>query len=112
MALVPTATTFDAADAAVVAGFWAAALGVEAPADATAEFAQVSTDSQTLCFAQVPEGKTVKNRVHLDLAADDLDAEVARLEALGAAVHEVHTDGGRWTTMRDVEGNEFCVVAG
>ena len=58
-------------------------------------------------FVLVPEGKVVKNRVHLDLAADDPAAEVARLVALGAvAVREY--DG--WTQMADPEGNEFCVL--
>jgi len=111
MALTPSATSFDAADAARVASFWAAALGGSVGDEPTAEFAQVTANGTMLCFSQVPESKDVKNRVHLDLTADDLDAEVARLQSLGATVFAVYADGGRWTTMRDVEGNEFCVVA-
>lgn len=61
----------------------------------------------TLFFQQVPEPKTVKNRVHLDVEAPDQQAEVDRLLALGATVHSVHE---RWTTMLDPEGNEFCVA--
>lgn len=61
-----------------------------------------------LCFQEVVEDKVAKNRVHLDLRAADRDAEVARLAALGATVHQVME---RWTTMLDPEGNEFCVAA-
>lgn len=66
-----------------------------------------------LLFNQVPEQKTVKNRVHLDLhvGADRRPAEVARLEGLGASVQrEVDEPGGRWVLMTDPEGNEFCVA--
>jgi hypothetical protein len=60
-----------------------------------------------VCFQQVPEGKVTKNRVHLDLIADDPKAEVERLCALGASVHH---EGDGWTTLLDPEGNEFCVM--
>ncbi len=55
-------------------------------------------------LTQIP--KEVRNRVHLDLATDDRPREVARLEALGAVVRDVH---GQHTVMLDPEGNEFCV---
>ena len=58
-------------------------------------------------FVRVPESKTAKNRMHFDLRAPgSIDAEVARLEALGASVVRVGAD---LTVMRDPEGNEFCV---
>ena len=63
-------------------------------------------------FQAVPETKTVKNRVHLDLIVgpERHDAEVERLVALGASVVGVHDgDEGRWTLMVDPEGNEFDV---
>ena len=60
-----------------------------------------------LVFVRVPEEKAVKNRVHLDLGADDREAEVQRLLALGA---RRVADHGSWTVMQDPEGNEFCVV--
>lgn len=65
-----------------------------------------------LVFQKVPEPKTVKNRMHLDLTPDDRRAEVARLMGLGATeVGEFeHPFGSAWTTMRDPEGNEFCVM--
>ncbi|MFJ9814082.1 VOC family protein [Streptomyces sp. NPDC101151] len=65
-----------------------------------------------LLFQRVPETKTVKNRLHLDLhPGDRLRAdEVARLEALGARVlSEVKQPGGEWVVLADPEGNEFCV---
>ncbi|MCM2412405.1 VOC family protein [Streptomyces sp. RKAG290] len=65
-----------------------------------------------LLFQRVPEPKTVKNRLHLDLHAgpDRRDAEVARLEGLGANVlRKVEEPGGTWTVLTDPEGNEFCV---
>jgi hypothetical protein len=65
-----------------------------------------------LLFQRVPETKTVKNRIHLDLhPGEGLRArEVARLTALGASVlREVDEPSGAWVVMADPEGNEFCV---
>ncbi|MGA4864962.1 VOC family protein [Streptomyces lavendulocolor] len=65
-----------------------------------------------LLFQRVPEPKSGKNRLHLDLHAPSgrRDAEVARLEACGASVlRHVKEPGGEWTVMADPEGNEFCV---
>ncbi|MFE2265348.1 VOC family protein [Streptomyces griseosporeus] len=65
-----------------------------------------------LLFQRVPEAKTVKNRLHLDLhpGADRRDTEVERLEGLGATVvRRVKEAGGEWVVMTDPEGNEFCV---
>ncbi len=63
-------------------------------------------------FQLVPEGKTVKNRVHLDVrVGGDVDAEVARLTERGATrLHEGRQGPHRWVTMADPEGNEFCVT--
>jgi catechol 2,3-dioxygenase-like lactoylglutathione lyase family enzyme len=68
-----------------------------------------------LVFVPVPEGKAVKNRLHIDLAppADgDQAAEVRRLESLGATRADVGQDPGTstWVVMADPEGNEFCVL--
>ncbi|MGC9440276.1 VOC family protein [Streptomyces sp. WG5] len=65
-----------------------------------------------LLFQRVPEGKTGKNRIHLDLHPGEgsREEEVARLEALGASVlRQVKEPGGEWVVMADPEGNEFCV---
>ena len=63
-----------------------------------------------MMFIAVPEAKSVKNRVHLDLDADDREAEVRRLIELGAThIHDKDEWGISWTTLADPEGNEFCV---
>lgn len=68
-----------------------------------------------LVFVKVPEPKTVKNRLHLDLAphtSQDRDAEIARLEALGATRVDVgQGEEVSWTVLADPEGNEFCVLS-
>ncbi|MER8011319.1 MULTISPECIES: VOC family protein [unclassified Streptomyces] len=65
-----------------------------------------------LLFQRVPEAKTVKNRLHLDLHPGEgrREGEVERLEALGAsALRRVKEPSGEWVVMADPEGNEFCV---
>jgi hypothetical protein len=102
--------TFDAADALVLARFWAAALGTDVDDDSTSDRAYVEAPGwggPNMWFVRVPEPKTAKNRMHFDLRAPGPVAdEVARLEALGATVVAASDD---LTTMRDPEGNEFCV---
>jgi hypothetical protein len=63
-----------------------------------------------LLFLKVPEGKTVKNRLHLDLRPDDQAAEVARLERLGARRVSVGQQDVSWVVMADPDGNEFDVL--
>ncbi|RII22213.1 Glyoxalase-like domain protein [Streptomyces sp. YIM 130001] len=66
-----------------------------------------------LLFNRVPEAKTGKNRLHIDLHAGGgrRPAEVARLEGLGATfVRDVKEQGGQWALLQDPEGNEFCVA--
>jgi hypothetical protein len=63
-----------------------------------------------LLFLEVPEGKAVKNRLHLDLRPEDQGAEVARLEALGARWVSVGQGEVSWVVMADPEGNEFDVL--
>jgi hypothetical protein len=67
----------------------------------------------TLTFAHVPEGKTGKNRLHLDLSPADReqDEEVRRLLDLGARHADVGQDDESWVVLADPEGNEFCVLA-
>ena len=66
-----------------------------------------------LTFAHVPEGKTVKNRVHLDVNPTDRsqDEEIARLIGLGATVVNDNRPEFGWVTLADPEGNEFDVLA-
>jgi Glyoxalase-like domain len=67
----------------------------------------------TLTFARVPEGKTVKNRLHLDInpADREQDEEIARLVGLGARVVNDNRPEFSWVTLTDPEGNEFDVLA-
>ena len=68
-----------------------------------------------MVFVPVAEGKAVKNRLHIDLAphtSQDRDAEIARLERLGATRVDVGQPGdATWTVLADPEGNEFCVLS-
>ena len=103
---------FDCADPAAVAAFWGQALGfVEASSsDLGVLLQERDGPGRWMWFARVPEGKSAKNRYHLDLETDELDAEIARLERLGATTLEVHRlDFWDWNVMADPEGNEFCL---
>jgi len=75
----------------------------------------VARDDDTypgLIFVPVPESKTVKNRLHIDLAPDDRDEEVRRIEGLGAKRVDVgQTAENTWVVLADPEGNEFCVLS-
>ena len=108
----------DCVDAAALARFWADALGREIADHATREHAVVLVDDEAihgprLAFHHVPEPKTVKNRLHLDLITTDLEAETERLIGLGArTIREIDEGGARWTTFADIEGNEFDLIAG
>ena len=70
---------------------------------------------QGLVFVRVPEDRTVKNRLHIDLAphtSQDRDAEIARLLDRGATRVDVgQGDSVPWTVLADPEGNEFCVLS-
>ncbi|MET9415523.1 VOC family protein [Streptomyces klenkii] len=107
--------TIDSADPYALAGFWAQALdGSLADDDFPGDpEAVVTTATATLLFVRVDDHKTVKNRVHVDLQPQDRtrDEEVERLLSLGAMLQGDHRrpDGTGWVTLRDLEGNEFCV---
>src|SRR6266705_2896109 len=101
---------FDCADAGALATFWAGVLTTEVDAGSNQFFATVnrSADGPTLMFVQVPEPRTGKNRLHVDLAGTDWAAEVDRLVALGAKRHDEHDEyGTHWITLADPEGNVF-----
>jgi len=108
---------FDAQDARVAANFWAAVLGRTVADGATRDNALISADpavpGSRIGFHRVPEGKTVKNRMHFDVITTDFDAEVERLTGLGATkLNEVNGDAAHWVTLADPEGNEFDLIAG
>jgi predicted enzyme related to lactoylglutathione lyase len=103
--------TFDARDPGALATFWSAVL--ERPvADGANEFFAVIEGPPNWLFIAVPEGKTAKNRMHVDLDVDDLATARVQLEELGATfVHERNEYGLTWMTFQDPEGNEFCVAS-
>jgi predicted enzyme related to lactoylglutathione lyase len=104
--------TFDCADPIRLSGFWSVALGLPVDEGASEFFASI-TDTPTWFFIKVPEPKSVKNRVHVDLTAADVTAEIESLHALGATTVAEHDEWGTaWTVMLDPEGNEFCIAAG
>ena len=108
--------SIDCADAVTLAGFWSRVLGRPVNPGADAQDAAIDATGPDggprLAFHQVPEPKTVKNRLHLDLRTDQFEAEGQRLTALGAtAVRDIEKPGARWTTFTDPEGNEFDLVA-
>ena len=135
-----TQVTFDCADPHAQAAFWSQVIGT--PVEDHAAFVdQLVADGRMpaadriivggrsafrdvaacgdpagpeprLFFQRVPEGKSAKNRVHLDIQVDDdrKEAEVRRLEGLGARLIGTNNDRGPFTyVMQDPEGNEFCL---
>ncbi|BCJ76310.1 hypothetical protein CS0771_58540 [Catellatospora sp. IY07-71] len=109
-----------ALDDSALGGFWAEALGWEVSSEGPgvtnlepAGFAYPDPAAVCIDLVRYPDPKTVKNRVHLDLAAKSPahQAElVARLKELGATLADVGQGDVPWTVMADPEGNEFCVL--
>ena len=105
----------DCADPERLAEFWCAVLGWQV-IDRDEQDVEIGDGGAgpTILFEVVPEAKTMKNRLHLDLRALDGDqaAEVERLIALGARRVDIGQGDVRWVVLADPEGNEFCVLAG
>ena len=104
----------DCADPETLAEFWAAALGYEPLGNAGNYVALVppTPGRPKLLLQGVPEPKTTKNGMHLDIETPDIEPEAARLEKLGATRLGAETQsehGSTWIVMADPEGNEFCV---
>ena len=129
MALRWYTTVIDSTEPRALADWWANALGwqkiyeaddevVIIPAYADEELLKATAWERVppgLVFVKVPEAKTGKNRLHLDLAphtSDDRDAEIARLKEMGATEVDVgQGDDVSWTVLADPQGNEFCVLS-
>ena len=111
----------DADEPGRLARFWASALGWEVASEEPDEvdvcppgFSYPDPSALPLVFVPVPEPKTGKNRVHLDLATESARhqaAEVERLLALGAVPADIGQGDVPWTVLADPEGNEFCVLS-
>ncbi|WP_313813950.1 VOC family protein [Glutamicibacter sp.] len=109
----------DCTDPLVVARFWCAALDyqvIEAEAGLISiARSEPRAGEPVLCFAKVPESKTTKNRLHIDVRpiASTQQEEVERLVGLGANYADVgQSENDDWVVLRDPEGNEFCVLSG
>jgi hypothetical protein len=118
----------DCRDAPALARWWAGVLDwqvtyegddevVIGPRQADGHSADIPVEQRApaLAFGPVPEGKQVKNRLHIELApraGDDQEAEVSRLLGLGATRADVGQGGDEsWVVLADPEGNEFCVLS-
>ena len=103
----------DAVDSERLAAFWSAALDWPVAFSDPGEVAIEPPDDAgpAMLFIQAAEPKAGKNRLHLDLSCDDQDAEVRRLEGLGARRIDIGQGATSWVVMADPEGNEFCVLA-
>jgi len=121
-----TEIAIDCADPLALARFWCSVLGYDVQDEDEEGVVTIGSPlapegrerpgpvPPTLTFARVPEGKVVKNRLHLDVNPTDRDqdAEVQRLLDLGARHADVGQTGEEsWVTLADPEGNEFCVLA-
>lgn len=122
-----TELAIDCADPAGLARFWCSVLGYEVR-DEDAEEGVVTIGPRAvpeaedrpgpvppvLTFARVPEGKSVKNRLHIDVSPSDREQgdEVRRLIGLGARRADVGQGDASWIVLTDPEGNEFCVLGG
>ncbi|MDI6098767.1 VOC family protein [Actinoplanes sp. NEAU-A12] len=109
--------TVDCADPYELATFWSGVTGWPVSDQDTPGDDEVLIEAPPpvpgLLFIRVPEGKTVKNRIHFDWQPTERtrDEEVERVIRLGASLYEDHRgpQGRGWVTLLDLEGNEFCI---
>jgi predicted enzyme related to lactoylglutathione lyase len=110
----------DCADPLLMAEFWSAALGYRAigsvgrvgSAGHYTALVPESGSGPKLLLQWVPEAKSSKNRMHIDIQTPDIDGLASRLVGLGATMlhaEPCHEHGATWLLMADPEGNEFCV---
>jgi predicted enzyme related to lactoylglutathione lyase len=100
---------FDCKDPERLAAWWQALIGGETSVDGDGDV-HLDGGAVPLLFLGVPEEKSLKNRLHLDLRVEDFEAAVARARSLGAQLADDIFTGERWRVFRDPEGNEFCIM--
>jgi predicted enzyme related to lactoylglutathione lyase len=114
MASTFTELIVDAAEPRRLAEFWCAVLGwhVTEDDDEGVEIAAADGSLPAIVFVPVPEPKTVKNRVHIDVNPTGCDQaeEVERVLALGARRVDIGQGEQSWVVLADPEGNEFCIL--
>ncbi len=117
MSLTIQTISFDCHDPAALATFWQQVLGWRVTYQTDDEWvleppegSQQDGVAPDLLFFKVPDEKSVKNRLHLDLRPQDRDAEVARVVGLGAREVDIGQGEQTWVVLADPEGNEFCVL--
>ena len=105
--------TLDCHDLDTLAAFWSATLHYRRGSPGIEGYIALEPlagDGVVLNLQRVPEPKLTKNRLHLDLLVEDVEAEVDRLLVLGATRLEDHSEyGTHWSVLADPESNEFCV---
>lgn len=105
----------DTVDPARIAPFWCALLGVEERGWFGEDYLTLKDNDRTvpaIAFQRVPESKSFKNRLHIDLEVEEMDDAIRRIRELGGSVvsQERELDGYHWRVMADPEGNEFCIA--
>ena len=109
-----TELVVDSAAPDRLAAFWMAVLGWQPTGryQGAVEIAGPPGSGPSLTFVPVPEAKSVKNRLHLDVnpVGCDQEQEVERLIGLGARRIDIGQDEQSWVVLADPEGNEFCVL--
>jgi predicted enzyme related to lactoylglutathione lyase len=106
--------TVDRRDPQRLAEFWSGPLGVEVAGGFGETYVLLKRPSEeaiAMAFQRVSEDKVVKNRAHVDVQVEDLEAATAWVEGNGGSRAEDHEEEGyRWRVMRDPEDNEFCFM--
>lgn len=105
--------TLDCCDLDREADFWQAAAGLQVQGRIGDRYVALRGHGVALTLQRVPEPKTAKNRLHLDLLVDDVEDELVRLESLGASrlTPTARCEYGQiWYVLADPEGNEFCLA--
>jgi hypothetical protein len=113
MSLMWEEVAVDSREPKVLGLWWRDALGwvVVGETEHELEIAPAEGAHPTVLFGAVPEGKSVKNRLHFDFVPDDQAAEVDRLLRMGATRADIGQRDVPWVVLAGPEGNEFCVLA-
>ena len=105
------ALVVDCADPPALAGWWRRLVGGDVAVDADGDASLTTSSGLVIDFLAVPEAKTVKNRLHIDLRTTDVAEATEQAIGLGATTaDDIHHDGS-WQVLRDPEDNEFCLLA-